>query len=257
MKTIDLRAKARQHRDAMNRSAKAEIASHNRTAIIENSARSMRSLNISNNRLNSLETIDLSCNSISRLPLSTSELVKIQSFNLSSNNLQEFPCEICKYFIELVDLNLSSNRIMFLPSEFAHLKSLQKIDLHHNNFRAIPLEFVQVAQRLSFIDLRQNPFDLLTFKWNYQWSRKAQFENQSGYSTTEVLEWLKHEVIFYNAAKEERELTGSLFLDGYLGVDQFIHGEEKLKVVGVLERIQNYQLVMTSTKLGSAIFYLR
>jgi len=184
-----------------------------------------------------LEQINMANNKIRHLPLSISELGKLEEFDLSSNYITSFSSTFCLSLKKLTKLDLASNQIILLPQEISKLENVKKINLHHNKLRAIPLEFTELLDQLQFIDLSRNPFDMLPFKNNS--TNSSIYDNPSGYSTSEVIEWCRWEVAYWSAVREEWDSSRKSNNVQRYGVNSFIYGNDEFKAIGVLARLKS------------------
>lgn len=93
-----------------------------RLAVDPSNFRSLKTLNLSNNRL---MLLDLKCDGTSNL----------EELDLSNNRLTFIPDQFTK-FPDLKRLNLKNNRLKYLPGTIRQLKSLEMIDLEGNPLEA-------------------------------------------------------------------------------------------------------------------------
>nr|XP_034995140.1 oligodendrocyte-myelin glycoprotein [Zootoca vivipara] len=103
-----------------------------------------------------LKVLDVSGNMVERAVLINNTMISLKSLNLSSNKLWTVPTNI-PYNTEIVDL---SNNFLtqILPGTLARLAHLSELYLHNNKFAYIPDEaFDQLAQ-LQLVTLYNNPW---------------------------------------------------------------------------------------------------
>ncbi|KAH7118821.1 hypothetical protein B0J11DRAFT_77667 [Dendryphion nanum] len=125
-------------------------------------------LDISNNRLQSLENADLqklqslqglrlSNNRLTQLPIYFGQYRALRSLNLSSNSLNEFPDFLCEVHT-LVDLDISFNSISSLP-EIGKLTCLERLWATNNKLTgSFPPSLCNLVN-LREIDVRFNALD--------------------------------------------------------------------------------------------------
>lgn len=131
-------------------------------------ARRLTMLDISNNRLQSLDTADLykleslqglrlSNNGLTRLPSYFGQYRALRSLNLSSNSLSEFPDFLCEVRT-LVDLDISFNSITSLP-KIGQLTCLERLWATNNKLTCSFPPTLSNLVNLREIDVRFNLLD--------------------------------------------------------------------------------------------------
>lgn len=111
------------------------------------SLKSLKSLNLSRNKLKSvpesigslasLEYLDLSHNELDSVPESIGSVKYLKILNLSHNNITYFPHAICSLH-RLEYLNLSHNKLQNVSESIGDLASLKKLDLSQNKIQKLP-----------------------------------------------------------------------------------------------------------------------
>jgi adenylate cyclase len=125
-------------------------------------------LDISNNRLQSLDNADLhklhslqglrlSNNRLTQLPLYFGQYCHLRSLNLSSNSLSEFPDFLCNVQT-LVDLDISFNSISHLP-KIGQLTDLERLWATNNKLSGSFPPSLSNLVKLREIDVRFNALD--------------------------------------------------------------------------------------------------
>ncbi|KAL9057774.1 MAG: hypothetical protein Q9162_002115 [Coniocarpon cinnabarinum] len=125
-------------------------------------------LDVSNNRLESLEGSDLETlptlaslkvanNRLKHLPQSFSHFRSLRSLNLSSNSLESLPEAIC-HLKSLVDLDISFNAIEHIHN-VSGLVNLEKLWATNNKLSGKPEDGVVNLKRLKEVDIRFNQID--------------------------------------------------------------------------------------------------
>uniref|UniRef100_A0A7S4VDQ1 Uncharacterized protein n=1 Tax=Ditylum brightwellii TaxID=49249 RepID=A0A7S4VDQ1_9STRA len=243
--------------------------------------RSLETLNLSYNRMTrlprsigalfSLHHMDICHNQIDTIPTSAKELSQLTVFLASSNCIKNFSKHFCLQWNNLRRLDLSSNRIRYLPREISCLSRdvrntsessspLIQLNFYHNDLFALPVEIAHLLNRFPHveIDVRENPFYQIPFKYNScikgsRWCRDAinsTGASISGYTNSEVLEWVREEAIWYDFARDEWEDTAAWHMcyeheggigDNGLGFKQFLYGNYDGCIKGLLTRMANFE----------------
>lgn len=124
-------------------------------------------LDISNNRLESLESAELhkasslvslkmTNNQLTSLPAKFADFKSLRSLHISSNCLTTFPQFICT-LANLVDLDISFNAITTLPDEIGQLSALERLIATNNKLSgSFPPAFANLTS-LKELDVRYNP----------------------------------------------------------------------------------------------------
>lgn len=118
------------------------------------SAQGLQSLPPQIAQLRSLRQLNLENNRLTRLPDEIGALSALTRLDLSNNRLESLP----ESFGELRDvywLNLSRNRLESLPESFGNLRSLQFLFLEENRLTALPASMGRLA-KLSHLALENN-----------------------------------------------------------------------------------------------------
>ena len=122
-------------------------------------------LDVSNNRLESLDNADLhklislsslklANNLLTQLPLNFSHFRQLRSLNLSSNNFTTFPEHICN-LRSLVDLDISFNKLSHLP-KIDMLTTLERLWVTNNELKGPFNEGFKTLINLKEVDARFN-----------------------------------------------------------------------------------------------------
>ncbi len=198
--------------------------------------------------LRSLKVVDASRNKIDEIAISVGALRQLKKIDLSANKISEFQAELCSGLQSLVCLNLSLNRIKRLPIEIIQMKSLQNLDLESNKLEAIPIEFAPYfSNKQVKLNLKNNPFGGLPFKWNSKWDLRQKYENLNGYTTSDVKEWLIRQSIFYHMAVNVWNDTSEFHLSNQMVFDDFMKDiERKLNFYIENRRNNKYQILSKS-----------
>ncbi|PHI17992.1 hypothetical protein CEQ90_20265 [Lewinellaceae bacterium SD302] len=107
-----------------------------------NKFENLRSLNLSNNLLRNIPSID----TIS---------VSLRSLNLSSNNIEVFPESIIG-LKNLEELDLSNNYIRHIPNEVGELSNIESINLSNNSLTELPRGIVNLPDNIE-LKIEENP----------------------------------------------------------------------------------------------------
>ena len=196
--------------------------------------------------LRSLKVVNVSRNKLDEIAISVGALRQLQKIDFSVNKISIFQAELCIGLQSLVCLNLSLNRIKRLPIEMIRMKSLQNLDLESNKLEAIPIEFAPFFsnERIN-LNLKNNPFGSLPFKWNSKWNLRQKYENFNGYTTSDIKEWLRTESIFYHVAVDVWNDTSKFHLSNQMFFDDFMKDIER-KANFYIENHQNNQYKILS-----------
>lgn len=127
--------------------------------------KSLRTLNLSGNRLSclppqlldisSLRNLYLGANNIKEVTSSINRLRRLRLLYLGGNKLTTLPTEIGELpFLQV--LLLSDNKLKNLPLSLCNLSRLQCLHLHHNKLTTLPHGLIQLKS-LSELSLRENP----------------------------------------------------------------------------------------------------
>jgi len=84
-------------------------------------------------------------------------LRKVKSIDLSNNQIESLPDDFIK-LEGIHTLDLSKNHLTKLPENFGQLKSLKQLDLFNNRIKNLPLSFSELT-KLEYLDLKNNPLD--------------------------------------------------------------------------------------------------
>lgn len=105
------------------------------------------SLNLRNNRLNSigkellqlyhLKKLNLEGNGLDKLPIDFGKLHHLSELNLNYNDFDEFPKTLCD-LKHLKVLSMTSNRIKLISEHITNLQELEVLDLSDNKIAKIP-----------------------------------------------------------------------------------------------------------------------
>eukprot|EP00092_Neocalanus_flemingeri_P025324 GFUD01027459.1.p1 GENE.GFUD01027459.1~~GFUD01027459.1.p1 ORF type:complete len:396 (+),score=86.26 GFUD01027459.1:54-1190(+) len=127
--------------------------------------RSLRTLNLSGNRLtclppqlldiSSLRNLFLGANNIKEVTSSISRLRKLRLLYLGGNELRDLPSQIGELPYMQV-LLLSDNKLKKLPPTLCNLSRLQCLHLHKNKLMTLPHGLIHIRS-LSELSLRDNP----------------------------------------------------------------------------------------------------
>eukprot|EP00092_Neocalanus_flemingeri_P032896 GFUD01035778.1.p1 GENE.GFUD01035778.1~~GFUD01035778.1.p1 ORF type:complete len:398 (-),score=89.49 GFUD01035778.1:248-1390(-) len=127
--------------------------------------RSLRTLNLSGNRLtclppqlldiSSLRNLFLGANNIKEVTSSINRLRKLRLLYLGGNELRVLPSEIGELPYMQV-LLLSDNKLKKLPPSLCNLSRLQCLHLHKNKLMTLPHGLIHIRS-LSELSLRDNP----------------------------------------------------------------------------------------------------
>ena len=101
-----------------------------------------------------LRTLDLSNNRISILPSSISNFKSLKTLNLSHNRLSTLPPALGQ-LPKLETLILTGNQVQKLPDTFSNLKNLKEIQLSSNKIDTFPMILTQ-CRKLDLVDLSGN-----------------------------------------------------------------------------------------------------
>jgi adenylate cyclase len=123
-------------------------------------------LDVSNNRLDQLEHINLrgmagllkfnlAINRLSDLPPYFGAYSMLRTLNISSNFLEKFPALLCDMG-SLVDLDLSFNMISVLPDGIGKLRSLEKFVITNNRLNAPFPDSFKNLSNLRELDIKYN-----------------------------------------------------------------------------------------------------
>ncbi|KAI9671594.1 MAG: cysteinyl-tRNA synthetase [Trizodia sp. TS-e1964] len=123
-------------------------------------------LDISNNRLEQLNHIDLSKlqslvsikmsnNSLTLLPKYFGQFKMLRNLNISSNYLDQFP-EFISSLVSLVDLDLSFNAIQEMPEDIGNLVALERLLITNNRLTGSLPESFGCLVNMKEIDIRFN-----------------------------------------------------------------------------------------------------
>mmetsp|Transcript_34022 Transcript_34022/g.78502 ORF Transcript_34022/g.78502 Transcript_34022/m.78502 type:complete len:399 (-) Transcript_34022:38-1234(-) len=197
--------------------------------------------------LSSLVHLDLSHNQLQELPVSFGDLPALEMLGLSSNGIARFPLPLCRLGATLQSLDISCNQLRYLPAECSRLLSLRYLNLRRNFLQSLPLVFVQVLENLEHnVDLTDNPFGEIPAKWNSSNFNNGDVAgtNLAGYSPQDLARWMREEMVFYDAAREEWEENwaegkGNCIDDTRSPAifDVFLHGDARSNAKGVLRRL--------------------
>merc|ERR1719154_175459 len=127
--------------------------------------RSLRTLNLSGNRLtsfppqildiSSLRNLFLGANNIKNVSSSINRLRRLRLLYLGGNELNSLPSEIGELpFMQI--LLLSDNKLKHLPLSLCNLSRLQCLHLHQNKLTTLPHGLINMKS-LSELSLRENP----------------------------------------------------------------------------------------------------
>eukprot|EP00092_Neocalanus_flemingeri_P003083 GFUD01003292.1.p1 GENE.GFUD01003292.1~~GFUD01003292.1.p1 ORF type:complete len:378 (+),score=92.14 GFUD01003292.1:114-1247(+) len=127
--------------------------------------RSLRTLNLSGNRLtclppqlldiSSLRNLFLGANNIKEVTSGINRLRRLRLLYLGGNELKSLPDEIGELPYMQV-LLLSDNKLKKLPLSLCNLSRLQCLHLHHNKLMTLPHGLIHIKS-LSELSLRENP----------------------------------------------------------------------------------------------------
>jgi len=127
--------------------------------------RSLRTLNLSGNRLDtlppqildivSLRNLFLGANQITEVHSGISRLRRLRLLYLGGNQLESLPREIGELPYMQV-LLLSDNKLRHLPVSLSNLSRLQCLHLHQNRLTTLPNDLIHIRS-LSELSLRENP----------------------------------------------------------------------------------------------------
>ena len=132
------------------------------------SALSLRSLNVSYNRLHDakalkeclhVRVVDLSGNVLRSVDECFGETNEIRTLNISSNMLENVK-EALKMLVNIERLNLGDNLIKEIPSSIASCENLEECDISHNHIEKIDEQFFTLG--LLHVDLSGNLLRHLT-----------------------------------------------------------------------------------------------
>jgi adenylate cyclase len=126
----------------------------------------LTTLNISNNRLEDMDSValegirglvnlNMSNNRLITLPNRFGQLKSLRTLNLASNRLAEFPMFVCD-LVTLVELDISFNSIKSFPLEIGQLSALERLGAANNCLTgSLPATFSNLTS-LKQLDLRFN-----------------------------------------------------------------------------------------------------
>jgi len=109
---------------------------------------SLRTLDLSNNKLKalppaisgftSLKSLTLTSNHLGTLPAELSQLKKLEILVLDKNNLKSLPAGLFSNLTHLKTLSLASNQLTAFPEGLGTLRHLDAVDLSDNKIRSLP-----------------------------------------------------------------------------------------------------------------------
>uniref|UniRef100_A0A8C3TT18 Toll like receptor 7 n=1 Tax=Catharus ustulatus TaxID=91951 RepID=A0A8C3TT18_CATUS len=114
--------------------------------------------------LTSLEELDISFNSLKFLPHSVFEKMppSLRTLNLSNNHLQSFIWGNLPSLRNLITLDLSNNLLTNVPRELSNCtSSLQELMLRNNRIQRLTKHFLRGAFQLRYLDLSSNKIEII------------------------------------------------------------------------------------------------
>lgn len=131
------------------------LASAGRLTVLDVSNNRLESLDHADlHRLVSLSSLKLANNKLTQLPTNFSQFRQLRSLNLSSNNFTTFPEHICS-LKSLVDLDISFNKLSHLP-KIQQLVTLERLWVTNNDLKGPFNEGFKSLINLKEIDARFN-----------------------------------------------------------------------------------------------------
>ncbi|CAH0547739.1 unnamed protein product [Brassicogethes aeneus] len=100
--------------------------------------------------------IDLSMSDIEEVPVKDiASLKNAYSLDISNNRIQSLPANFSS-LVNIIKLDLSKNELKELPDNFGNLVKLRHLDLYQNQIQHLPLSFCNLKD-LKWLDLKDNP----------------------------------------------------------------------------------------------------
>lgn len=109
--------------------------------------------------LRRLRDINLYSCDLNTLPQGINKLRRLEVIDLYHNNLKELPSSIGR-MRRLQQLALSNNQLTHLPQNLRKLRRLQALYAHHNKLSSLPSSLKRL-KRLTILDLNHNQFSVL------------------------------------------------------------------------------------------------
>ena len=104
----------------------------------------------------SLRSLDLSMNRLSSLPPQASSLTRLTYLDLSSNQLRVLPLHLCTHLSALRRLSLRSNQFVQLPEGVDQLCCLEHLDMSVNRLQHLP-DSLSALTTLTCLIIACNP----------------------------------------------------------------------------------------------------
>lgn len=104
-----------------------------------------------------VKVLELENQGLTAIPLEIFDFPNLHTLILQDNLLTDLPIEFAN--VPVVRLNLRGNRFNEFPAVLCHLRKLEELEIAANNIRELPEDLNFLAEKLTFLNLKDNLLD--------------------------------------------------------------------------------------------------